>query len=143
MVDLSHSAIRKSETLLREEEQCAREEGYEFGDVLSVNRFRDCHCCGIFGGEGRVSRPLVSVLIYNHNYERFLGDAIDGALRQTYSPIEIIVVDDESTDSSRDVAASYGNKISCVFKVNGGQASAFNTGVKASHGEHFVFPRCG
>lgn len=84
-------------------------------------------------------RPLVSILINNYNYERFLSDAIDGALRQTYSPVEVIVVDDGSTDNSRDVVASYGSKISFVFKSNGGQASAFNTGIAASRGDIVCF----
>ena len=84
-------------------------------------------------------RPLVSILINNYNYERFLSDAIDGALRQTYSPVEVIVVDDGSTDNSRDVIASYGSNISFVFKNNGGQASAFNTGIAASRGDIMCF----
>ncbi len=84
-------------------------------------------------------RPLVSILINNYNYGRFLTDAINSALRQTYSPVEVIVVDDGSTDNSRDVIASYGSKISVVFKNNSGQASAFNTGIEASRGDIMCF----
>ena len=84
-------------------------------------------------------RPLVSILINNYNYGRYLSDAINSALCQTYSPIEVIVVDDGSTDDLRDVATSFGSKIACVFKANGGQASAFNAGIKTSHGEIVCF----
>lgn len=80
-------------------------------------------------------RPLVSAVINNYNYGRFLRDAIDSALAQTYANIEVIVVDDGSTDDSREIIASYGDRIIPVLKENGGQASAFNAGFAASRGE--------
>jgi glycosyltransferase involved in cell wall biosynthesis len=83
--------------------------------------------------------PLVSILINNYNYGRFLQEAIDSALNQTYSPTEVIVVDDGSTDNSREIIASYGNKIIPVLKENGGQASAFNAGFAASRGDIICF----
>lgn len=82
-----------------------------------------------------LSGPLVTVLINNYNYGRFLADAIDSALNQTYRNLEVIVVDDGSTDESREVVASYGNRVISVMKENGGQASAFNAGFAASRGE--------
>ncbi|MBA3924582.1 MAG: glycosyltransferase, partial [Nostocaceae cyanobacterium] len=85
------------------------------------------------------SRPLVSILINNYNYERFLREAIDSASLQTYSPVEVVVVDDGSGDNSRELIASYGEQIVSVFKQNGGQASAFNAGFAASHGEIVCF----
>lgn len=78
---------------------------------------------------------LVSILINNYNYGRFLHQAIDSALAQTYGNVEVIVVDDGSTDDSRDIVASYGSRLTAVFKKNGGQASAFNAGIAASRGE--------
>ncbi|PPS44227.1 glycosyltransferase [Chroococcidiopsis sp. TS-821] len=81
------------------------------------------------------SYPLVSVIINNYNYGRFLPEAIDSVLAQTYPNIEVIVVDDGSTDGSPEVIARYQNKIIPVLKKNGGQASAFNAGFKASRGE--------
>jgi glycosyltransferase involved in cell wall biosynthesis len=81
------------------------------------------------------SKPLVSILINNYNYGRFLREAIDSALSQTYSNTEVIVVDDGSTDDSRDVIASYGARIIPVLKENGGQASAFNAGFAVARGE--------
>jgi len=83
--------------------------------------------------------PLVSVIINNYNYARFLGDAIDSALRQTYPRTEVIVVDDGSSDKSREIMASYGNRIIPVLKENGGQASAFNEGFAVSRGELICF----
>jgi glycosyltransferase involved in cell wall biosynthesis len=83
--------------------------------------------------------PKVSILINNYNYGRFLQEAIDSALNQTYSPTEVIVVDDGSTDNSREIIATYGNKIIPVLKENGGQASAFNAGFAASRGDIICF----
>lgn len=80
-------------------------------------------------------KPLVSVLINNYNYEQFLADSIGSVLAQTYSNIEVIVVDDGSTDQSIDVIKRYGDKIVPVFKANGGQASAMNAGFEVSKGE--------
>jgi glycosyltransferase involved in cell wall biosynthesis len=83
--------------------------------------------------------PLVSIFINNYNYAAFLRDAIDSALRQTYAPIEIVVVDDGSTDASREIIARYGDKIVPVLKRNGGQGSAYNAGVARSRGEVICF----
>ena len=79
--------------------------------------------------------PLVSIIINNYNYGRFLREAIDSALNQTYPYIEVVVVDDGSTDNSREIIASYKDRIITVLKENGGQASAFNAGFAASKGE--------
>jgi len=87
----------------------------------------------------RLSGPLVSILINNYNYAAFLGAAIDSALTQTYPKVEVIVVDDGSTDGSRDVIASYGDRVVGVFKTNGGQGSAFNAGVATSRGDILCF----
>lgn len=84
-------------------------------------------------------RPLLSIVISNYNYARFLRPAIDSALAQTYQNIEVIAVDDGSTDESRAVIESYGSRISSVFKPNGGQGSALNAGFAASRGEVVIF----
>jgi glycosyltransferase involved in cell wall biosynthesis len=83
--------------------------------------------------------PLVSIIIINYNYGRFLRDAINSALNQTYSNTELIVVDDGSTDDSRAIIASYGSRVIPVYKENGGQASAFNAGFYRSSGEIVCF----
>jgi glycosyltransferase involved in cell wall biosynthesis len=84
-------------------------------------------------------KPLVSVIINNYNYGRFIADAIDSALAQTFRNCEVIVVDDGSQDNSREVISSFGNRIKAVFKSNGGQASAFNAGFAESSGEVICF----
>ena len=80
-------------------------------------------------------QPKISVLINNYNYASFLGAAIDSALAQTYPDVEVVVVDDGSTDGSRSVIAGYGDRIVPVLKANGGQASSFNAGFQAASGE--------
>ncbi len=84
-------------------------------------------------------KPLVSIIINNYNYAQFLSEAISTALDQTYSPIEVIVVDDGSTDNSRAVIEGYGRDIVTVFKQNGGQSSTFNAGFARSSGEIICF----
>ncbi len=83
--------------------------------------------------------PLASIIINNYNYSRYLKEAIDSALNQTYSRIEVIVVDDGSTDESPQVITQYGNQIIPILKKNGGQASAFNAGFAASRGDIIFF----
>jgi glycosyltransferase involved in cell wall biosynthesis len=81
----------------------------------------------------------VSIIISSYNYGRFVGEAIESALAQTYSPIEIIVVDDGSADESRSVIRRYSDRVWTIFKNNGGQASALNAGFAASRGDLVVF----
>jgi glycosyltransferase involved in cell wall biosynthesis len=83
--------------------------------------------------------PTVSIIINNYNYDRFLTAAIDSALAQTYPHTEVIVVDDGSTDRSREMIASYGDRIVPVLKQNGGQGSALNAGFAISQGEIIIF----
>lgn len=83
--------------------------------------------------------PLVTVIITNYNYANFLADAIGSALCQHYQPLEVIVVDDGSTDHSADVIRGFGEKISPIFKQNAGQASAMNAGFRQSQGEIVIF----
>ena len=81
------------------------------------------------------NQQLVSIIIGNYNYDQFVGEAIDSVLSQTYTNIEVIVVDDGSQDNSREVIAKYGNKVIPIFKENGGQPSNYNAGFAASKGE--------
>jgi glycosyltransferase involved in cell wall biosynthesis len=84
-------------------------------------------------------QTLVSIIINNYNYGKFMTEAINSALNQTYKKIEIIVVDDGSTDNSREIIASYGERIIPVYKENGGQPSCYNAGFAASKGEIICF----
>lgn len=81
--------------------------------------------------------PRVSVLINNHNYGRFLGEAIDSALAQGLpnGDLEVIVVDDGSTDDSRAIIESYGAPVRGIFQPRSGQTSAVNRGFVESKGE--------
>jgi glycosyltransferase involved in cell wall biosynthesis len=82
---------------------------------------------------------LASVIITNFNYGRFVAAAIDSALQQDHHDVEVIVVDDGSTDNSRSVIESYKERITCVVKGNGGQASAYNAGYTRAAGEVVLF----
>jgi glycosyltransferase involved in cell wall biosynthesis len=86
-----------------------------------------------------VSGPLVTVVINNYNYGRFLRSAIESVLSQDYLPLEVVVVDDGSTDNSREVIGGYADSIIPVLKANGGQSSAFNAGVANSRGDVICF----
>jgi len=84
-------------------------------------------------------QPFVSIIINNYNYDRFLSEAIDSALNQTYSNVEVIVVDDGSIDNSREIIASYGDRIIPILQPNGKQAAAFNSGFARSKGDVIIF----
>jgi glycosyltransferase involved in cell wall biosynthesis len=86
-----------------------------------------------------VAQPLVSILINNYNYGEFLPVAIESALNQTYDRVEVIVVDDGSTDNSAQILQRYGDTIRVIYKPNGGQASTFNAGFAACQGEVICF----
>ena len=83
--------------------------------------------------------PLVSIVIPVYNGSNYLREAIDSALGQTYPNVEIIVVNDGSTDDGRTagIALSYGNRIRYVEKTNGGVATALNRGIREMRGEFF------
>lgn len=83
--------------------------------------------------------PLVSVIIGNYNYGHFIAEAIDSVLQQTYRHFELIVVDDGSTDGSREVIRAYGENLTAIFQPNGGQGAAFNTGITQAQGEIVCF----
>ena len=85
-------------------------------------------------------KPLVSIIINNHNYGHFLAEAIDSALAQDFEAgVEVIVVDDGSLDNSASIITGYGSRIRAVIKSNGGQGSAFNAGFAISRGHTICF----
>jgi hypothetical protein len=83
--------------------------------------------------------PTVSICIANYNYGRFLPDAIDSCLAQTYPHVEVVVVDDGSTDESQEVIASYGEQVIADFQSNRGQAAAARRALEIGSGTVVVF----
>jgi glycosyltransferase involved in cell wall biosynthesis len=84
-------------------------------------------------------RPSFSVVIGNYNYAAYLGAAIESALALDWPSVEVIVVDDGSTDGSRAVIERYGARVQAILKPNGGQPSAFNRGFAAATGDVVFF----
>ncbi|SDZ17601.1 Glycosyltransferase involved in cell wall bisynthesis [Proteiniborus ethanoligenes] len=85
---------------------------------------------------------LVSVIIPVYNGDKYIGSAIDSVLKQDYPNIEIIIIDDGSTDNTESIVKAYGNKIKYFYKENGGEASARNHGLKVAKGEFIAFLDC-
>jgi glycosyltransferase involved in cell wall biosynthesis len=81
---------------------------------------------------------LVSIVISNFNYARYLPDAVESALNQTYPRVEVIVADDGSTDDSLAVLRRY-PEVEVIRKENGGHASALNAGFRAAKGDIVFF----
>ncbi|WP_200806229.1 glycosyltransferase family 2 protein [Demequina sp. NBRC 110052] len=81
----------------------------------------------------------LSVVIPNYNYGRFIEAAIDSALAVDWPDVEVIVVDDGSTDDSRERIAAYGDRITAVFQANAGAREASNVGFARSTGDAIVF----
>jgi glycosyltransferase involved in cell wall biosynthesis len=83
--------------------------------------------------------PLVSVIIPTHNRAQLISRSTRSVLAQTYQDIEIIVVDDGSTDDTRQVVTSYGDRVSYIFQQRAGASAARNLGVLNSSGEYLMF----
>ncbi len=83
--------------------------------------------------------PLVSVVIPTHNYGRFLREAIDSVLAQTFQDLEIIVVDDASTDETRAVVAEYGDRVRYVYHEGRRPNRTRNVGLDAARGRYVAF----
>jgi glycosyltransferase involved in cell wall biosynthesis len=81
---------------------------------------------------------LVSIIIPSYNYGKYLPDAIESALCQTYSKKEIIVVDDGSTDGSPAIARIYGKRIRLIELPHVGLSAAFMAGVEKSNGKYIL-----
>ena len=83
--------------------------------------------------------PLVSVVIPVFNGERFLREAVESVLAQKYSPLEIIMVDDGSTDGTADVARSLSETVRYLHQTNQGPAAARNRGIERAQGSLIAF----
>ena len=88
---------------------------------------------------GADRRPSVSAIVTNYNYGHFLDACLDSLVSQTHQPVEIIVVDDHSTDSSDKVLERRKSEITLLRTQSRGQAAAFNLGFSAASGDVIVF----
>jgi glycosyltransferase involved in cell wall biosynthesis len=86
-----------------------------------------------------VKKHKVSVVIPVYNNASFIGDAIESVLCQTLRPIEIIVVNDGSTDNTSDILEKCSKRIICIQQENRGPASARNNGIRNSKGDFIAF----
>jgi len=81
----------------------------------------------------------ISIIIPTYNYAQYICEAIESVLNQTYKDFEIIVVDDGSTDNTKEVIKPYLNKIKYIYQQNSGPSSARNRGIKEAKGEYIAF----
>ncbi len=91
--------------------------------------------------QNRNARPLVSVIVPIYNVERYVEKCVDSILAQTYSNLEVLLVNDGSTDDSRQKIAQYERESRCMIldKPNGGASSARNAGLDNATGEYVYF----
>ena len=82
---------------------------------------------------------LVSVILPVHNGERLFPQAVESVLKQAHRPIEIIIIDDGSTDGTAQVAAGLADQVRYLFQLNAGPAAARNLGIRESNGEFIAF----
>ena len=82
--------------------------------------------------------PTVSVIIPTYNRADFLKEAIESVFAQTFCDFELIVVDDGSTDRTRDLLAAYGERLRPIFQANRGVSSARNAGIRAAQGRYIA-----
>lgn len=88
------------------------------------------------------SRPLVSIIVPVYNSERYLPYCVDSILSQSYTNLEVILVDDGAKDSSPRICDDYAardSRVVVIHQKNGGIAKAQNTGLDAAHGEYIAF----
>jgi glycosyltransferase involved in cell wall biosynthesis len=83
--------------------------------------------------------PKVSALIAVYNGERFIREAIESILDQTFKDVEIIVVDDGSTDRTREIVQAFGDRLIYYYQENAGADRAYNRGISLANGEFIAF----
>jgi len=86
-----------------------------------------------------VSEPLVSVVMPVHDGERYIGEALESVLAQPYDSLEVVVIDDGSTDRSATIAANYGRRVRVISQPASGIGAARNQGVAEAHGDCVAF----
>ena len=83
--------------------------------------------------------PSVSIIITNYNYADYVGDAIDSSLGQDWPDIEVVVIDDGSTDNSWKVISTYDDRITAIRQQNSGQLASTIKGCSLSRGRFIIF----
>lgn len=86
-----------------------------------------------------MNTPLISVIIPTYNCAHYLGEAVASVLSQAYSAIEVLVVDDGSTDATAQVAAEFGGRIRYFRQANGGIGAARNSGLAHARGDFIAY----
>jgi glycosyltransferase involved in cell wall biosynthesis len=86
-----------------------------------------------------MNAPLVSCIVPVFNGQRYLAEALDSVLRQTHRPLDVVVVNDGSSDRTREVIAAYGARVRCVEQPHAGLAAARNRGIAAAAGDLIAF----
>lgn len=86
-----------------------------------------------------MKNPLISVIVPTFNRENFIGYCIDSILEQTYQNFELIIVDDGSNDSTKDILQRYYDKIKIIRQENKGVSAARNNGLKIAKGDYIAF----
>lgn len=84
-------------------------------------------------------KSLVSVIVPTYNAQEYIVEAIESILAQSYDPLEIIIIDDGSTDNTEKILIPYLDRIHYVFQKNAGPAAARNLGIKMACGEFIAF----
>ena len=89
-----------------------------------------------------IKEPLVSIIIPVYNVEQYLSECMESVLKQTYTNLEILLVDDGSTDSSPKICDKYASqdfRVKVIHKKNGGPMSACLMGIREAAGEYLAF----
>ncbi len=95
--------------------------------------------------KNKTGTPLISVIVPVYNLEKYLVRCIESIIGQTYKNLEIILIDDGSTDTSGQIIDEFkkkDNRIKVIHKENGGESSARNTGLRMATGEYIAFCDC-
>jgi len=87
----------------------------------------------------RERNPIVSIIIPTYDYGTYLSVAIESCLNQTYAPIETIIVDDGSTDDTKDVVQKFSDSVIYIYQKNSGVSAARNKGLELAKGDYLVF----
>ena len=83
--------------------------------------------------------PKVSVIIPTYNFEKLIGETVSSVLAQNYDNIEVIVIDDGSTDHTKEVLNRFGDQIKYIYQNNQGESTARNCGIRQAQGQYLIF----